>query len=158
MWTFVKLSQEESPFKQIALQTDLAAARTIIYNLEANRVECAGFQMPNIDTRYQLNGNVLSQVKGEIRNPIDKFAILLFDDKTQKVFFLSAVPSLDIASACLLAILGDILSSSKCKNPIDTADFGRIELSSYEDRKMALSHDIGANGEETERFSLMRWK
>lgn len=158
MWTFEKLLQEESPFKQIALQSDLAAVRTIIYNLEANRVECAGFQMPNIDTRYQLNENVLSQVKDEIRNSIDKFAILLYDDKTQKVFFLSAVPSLYIASACLLAILGDILSNSKCNDPIIAADFGRLQPACHEDRKIASPHPIRTDDEEHERFSLLRWK
>lgn len=158
MWKFEKTSQGESPFKQIASQTDLKAVRTIIYHLDANRVECAGFRMPNIDTRYQLNEEVLSQIKGEIRNSVDKFAILAFDDKTQKVFFLSAVPSLDIASACLLAILGDILSNSKCNDPIIAADFGRLQPACHEDRKIASPHPIRTDDEEHERFSLLRWK
>lgn len=121
MWKFIKLRQDVSPFAQVSAISSLTDLRPVIYDLEENRVEGAGFVEPNLPMKYQLNIETLQGIKRELKNPQDRKAILLYDTTQSCVFFLAAVPSIEVASACLLSILSDVITcgTAMTESPIN---------------------------------------
>lgn len=109
MWKLVKLNEVNSPFEQILTMSEVHNLFFIIYNIDARRIDCASIP-PSEMRGLALNDNVLTDVQQMIHG--ENFVIFACDKQTESLYFLSAVPNLEAASACLMSIISDAITVS----------------------------------------------
>lgn len=109
MWKLVKLNEVNSPFEQILTMSEVHNLFFIIYNIDARRIDCASIP-PSEMRGLALNDNMLTDVQQMIHG--ENFVIFACDKQTESLYFLSAVPNLEAASACLMSIISDAITAA----------------------------------------------
>lgn len=109
MWKFKKLTMSSSPIAQLLhLATNRRNIVLAVYNLDANRVDCAAMA-PNDVRGLSLDASTVSALRGCSRG---SYVILAYDKGNHTVYKIEEVPELNAASAVLLCIVTELLGGN----------------------------------------------
>lgn len=119
MWKFTRIQPNgRSPLAEIMARcSNVKNLCLVVYNLSANRVDCAAIAPDQAHT-LSLSSDVVREIINDTR--CNKYAVLAYDRGTSKVYVVSCVRELNEASALLLCVVSELMGvgmNHHCEGP-----------------------------------------